>query len=98
MEGEGFVVGGDLPAEGKAGFHLLGDGVVADKGIQKKANESSRGGILGDQRIEGGGLARRGIDEDASAMSRFHPGGVDALGKRGILPGSRLFRGTGDED
>ena len=46
MEGEGAVVGSDLPAGGKPGFDFLGDGVVSYERIEKEADESSRGGIF----------------------------------------------------
>ena len=97
MEGEGFVVWGDIPTKGKTGFHLLSDGVVADKGIQKEADESTGGGVFRDEGVESRRLARGGVDEDTSTMSRFNPGSVDPLWERGILPHYGLFWGAGDK-
>jgi len=97
VEGEGFVVGGDIPAEGEARFHFLGDGVIADERIQEEADESAGGCIFRDERVEGGRFPRGGVDENASSMTRFDPSGVDALRERGILPSNRLFRRAGEE-
>jgi len=46
MKCESFIVGGDVPAGGEAGFDLLGYGVVADERIEKEADESAGGGVF----------------------------------------------------
>jgi hypothetical protein len=46
VKSEGFIVGGDFPVGGEAGFDFLGDGVVSNEGIEKEADESAGGGVL----------------------------------------------------
>ena len=46
VKGESFIVGGDVPASGEAGFDLLGHSVVTDEGIEKEADEPAGGGVL----------------------------------------------------
>ena len=46
VEGESFIVGGDVPAGREAGFDFLGDGIVMNEGIEKETDESAGGGIL----------------------------------------------------
>ena len=92
MEGEGAVVGCDVPARGKAGLDFLSDGIVSHQRIEKEADESSRGGIFRNQGVESGGFARSGIDEDTAPLSDLIAGCVDSFRQRDIFPG-HLFLG-----
>ena len=89
VKGESFIVGRDFPSRGEARLDLLGDGVVVDEGIEKKADESAGGGVFRDEGVKSGRFARGGVDKDPTLPSGLGSGSVQSLGKR--IVGAHFF-------
>lgn len=87
MKSESFVVRGNFPMSGEGWLHLLGDRVIMDERVEEKADQSARGSVLGDKRVEGGGFARGGVDKNTASATHFTAGGVDSGGEGVVCSG-----------
>ena len=81
VKGEGFMIGRDFPSGGEAGFYLLGDSVITNERVEKKANESARGGVFRNEGVEGGGFSGCGVDKNATSSTDFILSGIDTGGE-----------------